>query len=96
MNRIVVTNDAASDLDDIWSYIYDESKNAADRLIDNIIERFSTLAQFPEMGRERSDILTGMRSFRVGRYFIFYRQIEDGIEILRVLHSARDIDALFQ
>ncbi len=96
MNRIVVTGDAASDLDDIWSYICDESENAADRLIDSIIQRFSTLAKFPEMGRGRSEILSGMRNFPVGRYSIFYRQIEDGIEILRVLHSARNIDTLFQ
>lgn len=96
MNRIVVTDDATSDLDDIWSYISNESRDSANRLIDSIIERFATLAQFPEMGRERGEISDGMRSFPAGRYFIFYRQIEDRIEILRVLHSARDIDALFR
>jgi len=41
---------------------------------------------------------TGVRMWRVKgfrRYLIFYRPIEDGIEIVRVIHSSRDIAALF-
>jgi toxin ParE1/3/4 len=30
-----------------------------------------------------------------GRYVVFYAPIEDGIDVVRVLHSARDIDAVF-
>ena len=36
-----------------------------------------------------------VRSFPFGRYVIFYEPIEDGIDVVRVLHSARDIDAVF-
>jgi len=36
-----------------------------------------------------------MRSFPFGRYVIFYVPLEDGIDVVRVLHSARDIDAVF-
>jgi toxin ParE1/3/4 len=35
-----------------------------------------------------------VRSFPFGRY-VFYSPIEDGIDVVRVLHSARDIDAVF-
>nr|WP_245754608.1 type II toxin-antitoxin system RelE/ParE family toxin [Candidatus Accumulibacter aalborgensis] len=38
---------------------------------------------------------TGLRSFPAGRYIIFYQQISEGIEIVRVLHSARDLNAIF-
>ena len=37
----------------------------------------------------------GLRSWSVGNYVIFYRQVSTGIDIVRVLHGARDIEALF-
>ena len=35
--------------------------------------------------------IPGLRSLAYGRYVIFYRAIEDGAEIARVLHGARDL-----
>jgi toxin ParE1/3/4 len=46
------------------------------------------------MGRKRDELISGLRSFPVGRYLIFYSTLPDGIEAVRVLHSARDLDAL--
>jgi len=37
-----------------------------------------------------------IRSFLVGNYVVFYRPIQDSIEVARVLHGARDIDALLR
>jgi len=36
-----------------------------------------------------------LRGFSVGNYLIFYRQIENGIEVERVLSGYRDFNALF-
>ena len=36
-----------------------------------------------------------MGSFPFGRDVIFYATIEDGFDVVQVLHSARDIDAVF-
>ncbi|MCY7336329.1 MAG: hypothetical protein LH613_08990 [Chamaesiphon sp.] len=36
-----------------------------------------------------------MRSFPFSPYLIFYRQIEDGVEILRVISGYRNLSALF-
>ena len=47
------------------------------------------------MGRARDELSANVRSFPFGRYVIFYAAIEDGIDVVRVLHSARDIDAVF-
>lgn len=49
----------------------------------------------PEAGRSRSELQMGLRSFPVGRYLIFYRPSATSVEIVRVLHSARDVDAMF-
>jgi toxin ParE1/3/4 len=43
------------------------------------------------MGRNRSDIVPGIRYFPVGNYLIFYRETGQGVEIIRVLHGARSL-----
>ncbi len=45
------------------------------------------------MGHARYELAPELRSFPVGRYVIFYLPLVDGVELVRVLHSARDIDA---
>jgi len=47
------------------------------------------------MDRCRDELAPGLRSLPVGNYVVFYRGREGGIEVIRVLHGARDIDALF-
>ena len=53
------------------------------------------LSSQPKMGRARDDLSLGLRSMPFGRYVIFYEPLPDGIDIVRVLHSARDIDTVF-
>jgi toxin ParE1/3/4 len=50
----------------------------------------------PQLGRRREELSPRLRSFPVGRYVIFYRPLENGIEIARVLHGARDFPPLFE
>ncbi|NJR74936.1 MAG: type II toxin-antitoxin system RelE/ParE family toxin [Scytonema sp. CRU_2_7] len=54
-----------------------------------------TLAQFPLMGKECAEIIEGLRSIPVNNYIIFYRPIDNGIKVIRVLHGARDIEKSF-
>jgi toxin ParE1/3/4 len=48
------------------------------------------------MGRSRPELATGLRSFPVGRYVIFYVPLSKGVEIVRVFHGARDVDTTHQ
>jgi toxin ParE1/3/4 len=86
---------AAEDVAEIWDYIADDSLSAADRWIDRLDEQFQVLATQPLMGRAQDELIAGIRSFPFGRYVIFYSPLRDGIDVVRVLHSARDIDAAF-
>lgn len=86
---------AEIDLDDVWWYIAQDNPDAADRFLAKIDEQCHTLAQFPEMGVNRAELMPALRSFPVGNYLIFYLLIDDGIEVVRVLSGMRDIDALF-
>ena len=86
---------AKSDLVEIWDYIADHSEARADAFVDMIDQKLLALASNPGMGRSRNELAERLRSFAVGRYVIFYRPIPEGVEIVRVLHGSRDIDALF-
>jgi toxin ParE1/3/4 len=67
---------------------------AADRVLDEIERICRLIATRPAMGRERPELRPGVRSFGVMSWVIFYRIGEEHIEILRVLHGARDLDAI--
>jgi toxin ParE1/3/4 len=86
---------SADDIAEIWDHIADDSLRAADRWIDQLDEQFRLLATQPLMGRARDELSPGLRSFPFGRYVIFYEPIADGIDVVRLLHSARDVDAQF-
>ncbi len=86
---------AKSDLVEIWNYIAEDSEARADAFIDRIDRKLKALAQHPGMGRLRDELAENMRSFPVGRYVIFYRPLSNGIAVVRVLHSARDLNAEF-
>lgn len=84
---------AKEDLFDIWSFIAADSPDAADTWIDKLDAQFLLLASHPLMGRAREELAKDLRSFPVGRYLVFYLPDTNGITVVRVLHSARDIDA---
>ena len=96
MSQFRVSDVARSDLDEIWFYIARDNPDAADKLIRSIVSRFQTLASMPRMGPEREGLSPRLRSLPIGRYVIFYRPMEDGVEIARVLHGARDLPPLFE
>ena len=96
MNQYRVSDATRADLDEIWFYIAQDDTDAADRFIRAIISRFPMLAGMPEMGRQREDLAPRLRSFAIGNYVIFYRPMENGVEIARVLHGARDLPPLFE
>jgi toxin ParE1/3/4 len=96
MSRYRLTEQARQDLDDIWLYIAEDNLAAADHFLDTLYEKFVLLAEQPLWGRLRPELALNLRSFPVGNYVIFYRPIDNGIEVAWVLHGAREIDALLR
>ena len=96
MSRIRISPRAKSDLTEIWNYIADDSVVNADAFIDRLYETIKVLANQSGAGRRREELAPGILSFPFGRYVLFYRANKDAIEIVRVLHSARDIQAIFR
>jgi len=102
-NRVEKRPQATRDLADIAVYLAEESGSdeVAFRFLAAAAASFERLAVTPEMGsvRRYSDpSLVDVRMWRVAafpNYLIFYRPIERGIDVIRVLHAKRDIESLF-
>lgn len=92
---------AFRDLIEHAAYFRDRSERAMTRFVSSAVQTIHGLAETPGLGavREfRSAKLQDIRAWRVAgfpKYLIFYRVAQDGVRILRVLHSARDIEAIF-
>lgn len=86
---------AEEDLLEIWLFIARDSASAADRLLDRIDQKCRALADHPAIGPVRSDLGPDIRVLFVGRYLVLYRVRRQRIEIVRVVHGARDLRDLF-
>jgi toxin ParE1/3/4 len=90
------TTQAFHDLDAIATFIGLDNPQAALRFLDMLEGKFLLLAESPGIGRLRPELAPDLRAFPVEDYLLFYRQAATGIEIVRVLHGARDIEAVFE
>lgn len=95
MPRILRRPLAAADIADIWDYIAEDSLPQADAWVDRLDKQLRLLSTQPLLGRQRDELAPQVRSLPFGRYVIFYVALDDGIDVLRVLHSARDVDSGF-
>jgi toxin ParE1/3/4 len=95
MSRIRITPLADRDLVEIWYFIAQEDRVAADRLLDLLEGKYKLLADNPQMGPARPDIAKELRYHPVGNYLLLYRVVSDGIELVRIVHGARDLHHLF-
>ena len=96
MSRVTRRPHAEADILEIWGYIAEDSVVAADRWVDKLDEKFALWATQPMMGRARDELSPGIRSLAFGRYVVFFQPLPDGVDVVRVLHGSRDIDASFE
>jgi toxin ParE1/3/4 len=94
--KVVKRPRALADLAEIWAHIGEGSPDNADVFAARINDTLRALADYPRMGRARTELGEHLRSFVVGRYVILYLPLANGIEVVRVLHGARDIEAIFE
>ena len=88
------TSLAWDDLRQIIGYISADNPAAADAFLSKIMETSNLIARSPSIGRIRRDLNVDLRSFPVGNYLIFYRETAGEVQVVRVLHGARDLGEL--
>ncbi len=90
MSHYRIARAAQRDLDEIFCSIGSVEPRLAERWVKAIEERFKLLAKQPQAGQARPDLAPELRFLPIGNYLIFYRPIENGVEVARVIHGARD------
>jgi toxin ParE1/3/4 len=93
MSRYVLSPRAQQDLDEIWNYTAktwgERQAEAYMRLLQRAIE---TVADDPRRGHPCEEVRTGYRRYSAGAHMLFYRAVDAGIDIVRILHSRMDFE----
>ncbi|MBW4690136.1 MAG: type II toxin-antitoxin system RelE/ParE family toxin [Lyngbya sp. HA4199-MV5] len=96
MSRYVINILASQDLDEIADYFVENSLEAGERFFRAFNRKCQQLVAFPNSGRSHTAIHPELRGLSLEGYIIFYRTMDDGIEILRVVSGRRDFPSLFE
>ena len=100
--RVVVRSPAETDLIESALFIAEDNPAAAQRFLDEVEKAFARLAEFPEIGTPRTALdpaLAGLRLWPVPgfeKFRICYIPRAGHIDVLRVLHGARDSERFFE
>ena len=80
---------AERDIEIIALYIAEDNPLAAQRWHEDLHAHCVRIGDAPHIGVAHFEIRAGLRMLPAGNYLILYRAIEDGAEIVRVIHGAR-------
>jgi len=95
MAHIIHTPSAIHDLRAITDWIAEHNLGAAFEFYDNVDRILALLARHPLMGEAVDHLQPGLRRHTLGKYLLFYRPLDKGVELIRILHGSRNIDKLF-
>lgn len=95
MARVIRSHQAERDLEAILDYLDGQSAEAADRFASRFLLACELHAAHPLIGASAEEYAPNLRHFTVSNYAIFYRPIDGGVELIRIIHGARDIPKLF-
>ena len=93
--KVEITPSAACDLDDIGDRIAQRNPKRAATYVREIRDKALLLVDFPHSGAPRPAWGADVRVAIHGNYLIVYRVRGEVVQVLRVVHGARDLEALF-
>ncbi|MBW4544284.1 MAG: type II toxin-antitoxin system RelE/ParE family toxin [Symplocastrum torsivum CPER-KK1] len=96
MSRYVINILASRDLTEIADYFAENSLEAGERFFREFNRKCQQLVAFPNSGQSYAQIRPGFRGLSLDGYIIFYRVLDDGVEILRVISGRRNFPSLFE
>ena len=95
-----ITPEASQEADDIALYLEERNASAARRFAHAFKQTVEMLRHNPELGERLHADPTGLIRYRTisgfKNYLIFYRRIDSVLEIVRILHGARDYEQFFE
>jgi toxin ParE1/3/4 len=97
MRNLVIREQARLDLLEIWNFIAERSRDAADRVGEELEAAILDLLDAPGHGHVRIELASEKyRFWRVYSYLIAYRYDEEALTVVRVVHGSRDLRRFFR
>jgi toxin ParE1/3/4 len=99
--ELILMPRAREDIKQIAAYIGEHNPQASMAFRQTLQHIYEVLLDLPEMGsfrNFRNPDMKGLRMLPVPKcknYLLFYRPTPERLEIVRVLHGARDVSSLF-
>jgi len=98
---VILTADAARDLEDIYHYIaIHDSPGKAERVLERVEKAFRSLSEFPERGAHPKELLAlGIREYReifFKPYRVIYRVMGDTVYVFLIGDGRRNMQTLLQ
>lgn len=95
MKSLRITVPASKDLNTISDYFLTQSVEAGERFVEAFDQKCQHLAKYPYIGKSYVDLRPDLRGLSLMGYVIFYRVLDDSIEILRVVSGYRNLQDIF-
>jgi addiction module RelE/StbE family toxin len=91
---ILIAESAYADLEDIESYISQDSPSVARKFINRIFDKIDQLYQYPSFGKPVPEIGDkAVRELLLNKYRIIYKIVDEkNISIIRIVHGSRLLD----
>ncbi|MEH2401743.1 type II toxin-antitoxin system RelE/ParE family toxin [Nostoc sp.] len=96
MSRYVINILASRDINEIADYFAQTSVEAGERFFSEFNRKCQQLVAFPNSGKSYAKIRLDLRGLSLQGYIVFYKVLDDGIEILRVISGRRNFPSLFE
>jgi toxin ParE1/3/4 len=94
MKRLGFAPAARDDLRAIGAYIAQDNPVRALSFVAELEAKARQIAETPRGFPMREDISAGLRAAVHGRYLLLFRELEDEVRIVRVVHGMRDLGGL--
>lgn len=93
MSKVVLSPRAKSDLGGIWDYTLEKwGVEQAEKYIRELWEEMQNQAGDHSTSTDIYDVRSGFRKKKAGSHVIFFKLIDDGIDVIRILHQRMDFD----
>ena len=96
MTRFDLSPAAATDIENIAAFLDDHAPHATDHVLGALHNAMRRLPEMPGLGHVREDMADEpLRFYAVWSYLVIFR-VTERVEVVRVLHAARDIAREFR
>jgi toxin ParE1/3/4 len=98
MSLVVVSPAAARDLAELREFLAQEfGESIAIRKLSHLHRLLKRLESFPQLGRRRDSLGSGLRSLAINPNVVVYQILTpDLVDILRILDGRQDLEAMFR